>query len=148
MARLAARAKLLYYPTPASVVDKISSYFHATAPYRVCDPCAGTGEALTGLVTGIGQADVETWGIELSYSRAAEAEEKLDKVLPVSFYSVRWGSRTTSMIFNNPPYDWSQREDTGGRKIRHERLFVIESTPRLVDGGHQIIIIPQEHVGR
>ncbi len=95
---------------------------------------------MTQLVANIGQADVETWEIELSYSRTAEAEKQLDKVLPISFYNARWGNRTTSMIFNNPPYDWSQREDTDGRKIRHERLFVIQSTPKLVDGGHQIII--------
>jgi len=52
----------------------------------------------------------ETWGVELSNSRAAQAAQVLDHVLPTSFYAMtpsKWSSASIGLLFNNPPYDWS-----------------------------------------
>jgi hypothetical protein len=146
MARLEAQSKLLYYPTPDWVVALIASHFTArAAKIRLVDPCCGTGAALQQLTQQLKTPTVsmETWGIELSYSRAVEATQVLDVVLPASFYAVNWSDRSVSIAFNNPPYDWSDQTDEKGRKVRHELLFVQQVTPRLVVGGHQVIIVPR-----
>ena len=46
MARLEAQSKLLYYPTPPSVVELVASWFRAEGTTRLVDPCCGKGEAL------------------------------------------------------------------------------------------------------
>lgn len=153
MARLEAQSKLLYYPTPNSVVDLIATWFKVDHPVRLADPCCGTGEALRRFADTLG-VKVETWGIELSNSRAAQAAQVLDHVLPTSFYAMtpsRWSSASVGLVFNNPPYDWSdivERDEKGReRRIRHELLFVENVTRKIVSGGHQVIIIPRAILG-
>jgi len=115
MARLEAQSKLLYYPTPNSVVDLLSTWFKVTQPVRLADPCCGTGEALRRFANGLGmQFPVETWGVELSYSRAQEAAKVLDRVLPISFYSLttsKWSPASVGLVWNNAPYDWSEFQE-------------------------------------
>ena len=130
MARLEAQSKLLYYPTPLSVVDLITTWFKADHPVRLADPCCGTGEALRLFADVLG-VKTETWGVELSHSRAAQAAQVLDHVLPTSFYAMtpsKWSSASVGLVFNNPPYDWSdivERDEKGReRRVRHE-LFVV-----------------------
>jgi len=153
MARLEAQSKLLYYPTPIGIVDLIATWFKADYPVRLADPCCGTGEALRLLADVLG-VKAETWGVELSNSRAAEAARTLDHVLPTSFYAMtpsRWSSASVGLVFNNPPYDWSdivERDEKGReRRIRHELLFVENVTRKIVSGGHQVIIVPRAILG-
>src|SRR5512135_942397 len=97
MARLEAQSKLLYYPTPDWAVALIASHFTArAAKIRLVDPCCGTGAALQRFTQQLKTPTVsmEAWGIELSYSRAAEATQVLDVVLPASFYAVNWSDRS------------------------------------------------------
>ena len=54
MARLEAQSKLLYYPTPNSIVDLIATWFKADHPVRLADPCCGTGEALRRFADSLG----------------------------------------------------------------------------------------------
>ena len=76
MARLEAQSKLLYYPTPPSVVETIATWFKSEGKTRLVDPCCGKGEALAQFARLI-DPEAETWGVEISYSRAAEAKEVL-----------------------------------------------------------------------
>lgn len=149
MARLEAQSKLLYYPTPPSVVELISSWFSAQEKTRLVDPCCGKGEALAQFASLV-NPEAETWGIEISYSRALQAKAALNTVLSTSFYEMRppsrWSNGSVSLAFNNPPYDWSTIEEVRNgqkRKVRHELLFIEGTTPKIVAGGHQIIIIPR-----
>jgi hypothetical protein len=153
MARLEARSKLLYYPTPNSIVDLIAAWFKADHPVRLADPCCGTGEALRRFSDALG-VKAETWGVELSNSRAAQAAQVLDHVLPTSFYAMtpsKWSSASVGLVFNNPPYDWSdivERDEKGReRRVRHELLFVENVTRKIVPTGHQIIIVPRAILG-
>jgi len=153
MARLEAQSKLLYYPTPESVVDTIATWFTTSGKTRLVDPCCGKGEALARFARMVG-GDPETWGIEISYSRALQARKLLNTVLPASFYDMRppsrWSNASVSLAINNPPYDWSSFEESKNgqkRKLRHETLFVEAVTPKLVPGGHQVIIVPRGILG-
>jgi len=153
MARLEAQSKLLYYPTPPSVVELIASWFKAEGTPRFVDPCCGKGQALAQFAQLV-NPEAETWGIEISYSRAQEAKQLLNTVLATSFYDVRppsrWTNGSVSLAFNNPPYDWSSFEEVRNgqkRKLRHEVLFIEGVTPKIVPGGHQVIIVPRGILG-
>ncbi len=155
MARLEAQTKLLYYPTPNRIAELLSHWFKVTGPVRLADPCCGTGDALRRFANGFGLAyPIETWGVELSHFRAAEAAKVLSRVLPTSFYllsSTKWSPGSVGLMFNNPPYDWSDWKeiDQNGneRRVRHELLFVEGATRKIVAGGHQVIIIPRGILG-
>jgi ubiquinone/menaquinone biosynthesis C-methylase UbiE len=95
MARLEAQSRLLYYPTPEVVTRLIASHFKAEKPVRLADPCCGTGEALRIFADTLG-VPAETWGVELSYSRAQAAARTLDRVLPASFYHVTWSPKASA----------------------------------------------------
>jgi predicted RNA methylase len=121
MARLQAKSKLLYYPTPISVAIFIATYFSTVGKkLRIVDPCCGTGDAIREIadrIVGAPGTEKTVLGIELSYARAEEAKKVIDRVLPVSFYNVAtanalWPQHSVSLLFNNPPYDWSEYEET------------------------------------
>ena len=126
MARLESQSKLLYYPTPEPIVETLATWFSGRGKkgmIRLVDPACGTGKALAQFASKLkmeGDSErsflTETWGIELSYARATQAEQVLDRVIPASFYELRapgaWPAQSVSLIFNNPPYDWSVRQFT------------------------------------
>jgi hypothetical protein len=144
MARLESQSKLLYYPTPNAIAETIASWFSAPRKTRLADPCCGTGEALMRFSQGFKEA--ERIGIELSYSRSEQAAQVLDKVLPTSFYTATWSVQSVGLMFNNPPYDWSQYGETvngQSRSVRHEVMFVERARDKIVVGGHHAIIIPR-----
>jgi hypothetical protein len=68
-----------YYPTPASLLDAISSYLNSdpAGVTRLLDPCCGEGEALAHIAARLDAS--ETWGAELSPARAAIAANVLTK---------------------------------------------------------------------
>lgn len=153
MARLEAQSKLLYYPTPPFVVELIASWFKTEGKPRLVDPCCGKGEALAQFAKLV-SPEAETWGIEISYSRTQEAKQLLNTVLATSFYDMRspsrWTNGSVSFAFNNPPYDWSAFDEIRNnqkRKLRHEVLFIEGVTPKIVPGGHQVIIVPRGILG-
>jgi hypothetical protein len=144
MARLESQSKLGFYPSPEGIPEMIASWFSAPDPYRLADPCCADGWAVNQFKGTLGQ-DAETWGIELSPGRAKQARSVLDVVLPTDFYTVRWEARSTSFIYNNPPYDYSFRLDhETNKRIRHEHLFPTWCSHYLTSGGHQVIIIPRD----
>jgi hypothetical protein len=150
MARQESQSKLLYYPTPPMVVELIATWLSAGQGLtRLADPCVGQGEALHTLAGQISTGGnfhggkLETWGIELSYARAEIAAKVIDTVLPTSFYATSWAPRSVSLVWNNPPYDWSDTVDEKGKRMRHEALFATKCTPKLVDGGIHVLIVPQ-----
>lgn len=144
MARQEAQSKLLYYPTPLEMVTMIATWLKAgDGLMRYADPCVGEGEALRALVDQVGGATKETWGVELSYSRAEKAASVIDAVLPTSFYAASWEEDSASVVLDNPPYDWSEWRDENGKRMRHEVLFAQKVTPKLVAGGVHVLIVPQ-----
>jgi len=147
MARLASKADLGYVPTPEGLPAVIASWFTANGPIRVADPASGPAEALKDFSDTF-DVPVEKWAVELSTYRAEEARANADAVLAASFYNVTWGARSVSLVYNNPPYDESNKRDPNtGRYARHEQRFMMDCTPRIVPGGHQVGIVPRKMLG-
>jgi hypothetical protein len=77
MARLQSQSTLLYYPTPVSIAETLATWFTAPNRTRIADPCCGTGEALVHFSQGF---NTERIGVELSYSRASQAEKVVEQI--------------------------------------------------------------------
>ena len=107
MARLAAKEKGLFYPTPMEEIELILARLKAERGGRALDPCCGDGKPLQRLGDALG---LTTFGIELNERRAEEASARLDLVLsgPRELAAIEG---TFGLIFNNPPYD--ERVDAG-----------------------------------
>jgi len=144
--RLEGQTKLGYYPTPLSQVDLIATWLQfdrgGEVKTRLLDPCAGKGEALAHLAA-LTDTDTETFGIELSDTRAQAAEQVLDHVINAAFEHAVLTEETFSLIFLNPPYDGETM--TGGGK-RLEYVFLKNATPLLVRSGVLVYIIPETRV--
>jgi len=141
--RLAGQEKMGYYPTPLSQVTLIAPWLEVEPGklVRLLDPCAGEGEALEALTQALAErgARVETWGVELSPSRAEKAVAHLDRVIPTDWEQTHVRDDTVSLCFLNPPYDFEGLGDSR----RQELTFLKSSTPTLVPGGVLVYIIPE-----
>lgn len=138
--RLAARAKAGFYPTPPSVVERITGWIKASPEpierpglLRILDPCCGLGDPLERIAAHTG---AESYGIELDRNRAAISREKLSFVLRADALTARVSAESFSLLFLNPPYDQDER-----RRLEHR--FLVHSTPWLVPRGLLVYIIPQ-----
>lgn len=149
MARLAAIAKGLYYPTPLRMVELIAEHIQVYGVRQggvVLDPCCGTGEAVKRLVDVLNMRfHTDGWfaqGIELSEARTNEAKEILGKMNVVNaaleqISEVPRRSQHADILFLNPPYDI-----VGGQ--REEIRFLRMALPFLnKDNGVLIYIVPR-----
>ncbi|MCB0176455.1 MAG: hypothetical protein KDJ97_38510, partial [Anaerolineae bacterium] len=132
MARLRAKEKILFYPTPLSVVEVIATNV-ATAGGRLFDPCCGDGRPAHLLGQRLG---LTTYGVELHPDRAAQAAQRLDHCLTGAREFLVTEPRF-NLIFSNPPYD---QELGGGRmEVTHIQLDLELLRP----GGLGIWVIPE-----
>ncbi len=143
IARIEAQSKLGYYPIPDTQLPLILTWLQLPAAdlVRALDPCCGKGEALAYLAHGLGR--VTTYGIELSYSRADEAERLLDHILTTGFENAVLTDGTFSFCLLNPPHD-GETATGGGERL--EGRFLLSTTPLLCENGVLVYIIPETRV--
>ena len=138
--RLEGQAKLGYYPTPDLTLQLIPTWLTSEedGPRRVFDPCCGKGEALAAIAS---VHPAETYGIELSDSRAQAAHTRLGNVFNCAYENAVTTVGSYSLILLNPPYDGESF--TGGGK-RMEEIFLVNlpTTKLLVVGGVLVYLIP------
>ncbi|MEW5957715.1 MAG: DUF6094 domain-containing protein [Chloroflexota bacterium] len=140
MARLAAKKKALFYPTPLEIVELIAG--NITPAVRdspdegmgsILDPCCGTGEPLAVLGNHL---NLLTYGNELHPARFAQAKTRLDHCLNgAREFLVVEGQ--FNVIFNNPPYD----QALGGRRMEVDHIRA--DLELLMPGGLGIWVIPE-----
>ena len=140
--RLAAQAKMGYYPTPSLVVSLISDILTRNGPgkIRIIDPCAGEGIALKEIGQGL---QSETYGIELDTYRGRIAKENLTRCLITDYDSTRISNHVFSLLYLNPPYDWTIKNDEVSRSERSERTFLRNTIRYLMPTGVLVYLIPQ-----
>ena len=145
--RLAAQAKMGYYPTPASVVSRISDILvrEGTGTIRLLDPCAGEGDA----IKHIGEAlKGETYGIELDKDRGRRARENLTQCLITDYETTRISNQAFSLLYLNPPYDWAIKNDEVSASERYERTFLRNTIKYLISNGILVYLIPQSRLDK
>ncbi|MEW6418568.1 MAG: DUF6094 domain-containing protein [Nitrospirota bacterium] len=148
MARLAAEAKMGFYPTPERSLQEINRWIEIEGGYRhtqsngqdgcvfhLLDPCCGNGEALQSVVRY--PYKTVTWGIELDIERAMEASNNLDTVIQCSIFDARVNPLgSMGLLWLNPPYSTEDRE-------RVEMKFLKHSMKWLVSDGVLVFIVPE-----
>ena len=137
--RLMNHVRMGYYPTDPENIDRIvdTLRFPAGSTTNLLDPCCGCGKALRQIAEG---NNCYAYGVELDELRAEEAQTRLTRVGVGSFFHSRISSEAFHLLFLNPPYLSVMTE--GGARTRHEKRFLIESMPHLMQGGVLIYVIP------
>lgn len=133
MARLAAKEKVLFYPTPLEIMASVASNLTSVGPGRMIDPCCGTGEPLALLGERLGWP---TYGNELHPERYAVARTRLDHCLNGAreFLDVEG---QFDLLFDNPPYD----QALGGERM--ETAHIRHDLTLLASGGVGIWVIAE-----
>ena len=148
--RLAAQAKMGYYPTPQNVTDIIKNYLKpGNGIIKILDPCAGEGKALR--IIG-DHLKAETYGIEIDLHRGRNAKRFLTRVLVTDYQKAKISKDAFSLLWLNPPYDWSVTSGDIQKSERYERIFLRDTIKYLIPGGILVYLIPQNrldgHVAR
>lgn len=143
--RLAAQAKMGYYPTPETVTPIIARYLKRgkEGRIRILDPCAGTGAALKQIGDCL---KAETFGIEVDLDRGNQAKEVLTTCLVTDYQNTRISNGAFSLLWLNPPYDWAARNSDIERSERYERTFLRDCVSYLCPGGILVYLIPQKRL--
>ena len=137
--RLMNNVRMGYYPTDPENVGHIlhGLKFPEGVTTNLLDPCCGCGKALRQLAEG---NNCFAYGVELDEARAEEAQTRLTRVGVGSFFHSRISSEAFHLLFLNPPYLSVISE--GGGRTRHEKRFLVESLPHLMQDGVLIYVIP------
>jgi len=140
--RLAAQAKMGFYPTPESLTPVIAKYLKRPKDglIRTLDPCAGEG--LTIQLIGK-HLKAETYGIEIDLKRGERAKRILTKCLVTDYQNTKISNHAFSLLWLNPPYDWAVRNTELEGSERFERTFLRDCIPYLCAEGVLIYLIPQ-----
>ena len=143
--RLAAQAKMGYYPTPENVTSIIASYLKRQRDglIRILDPCAGEGTAIKTIGDHL---NAETYGIELDIERGSRAKDLLTKCIVTDYQNTRISHRSFSLLWLNPPYDWGARNSDLEKSERSERTFLRDCIPYLCSRGLLVYLIPQQRL--
>ncbi len=145
--RLAAQAKMGYYPTPPSVGSLVTDILirNGKGNIRLLDPCAGEGTALKQ----IGEMlSAETYGIELDTERGSIAKQILTQCLITDYTATRISNQAFSVLYLNPPYDWAIRNDEVSASERYERTFLRNTVRYLIPNGVLVYLIPQKRLDK
>jgi hypothetical protein len=141
--RLAAQAKLGFYPAPPEAVSLAWQYL---APpdntFAMLDPCTGQGAAIRQIHQALGGA---VYAIELDEGRAADVKAALPDatiLARASFFGVSCTPGSFSFVWCNPPFD-----DEIGGGYRTEHTFLVRATGWLKAGGILALVCP-EHVAK
>jgi len=141
--RLEGKIKMGYYPTPLSVVERISSFLKLPQDnVNILDPCCGEGLALKKLAEGI---NATTYGIELDEHRAKQAKSNLDRIITGSYEDSKISNNAFSCLLLNPPYDWEIHSDDADSE-RKEKTFLKDTVKYLQPSGTLVYIIPQHRL--
>ena len=143
--RLAAQAKMGYYPSPEGVTEIIMKYLKRECQglIKILDPCAGEGTAL--YIIGK-HLQAETYGIEIDLERGGKARDILTRFLVTDYQNTRISHKSFSLLWLNPPYDWSAPVGEIEKSERYERIFLRDCIPYLCAGGILVYLIPQRRL--
>lgn len=134
MARLGAKEKALFYPTPLNVMDLIvSNLSYLGGRATILDPCAGTGEPLAYLAEHL---SLISYGNELDPGRYEQVKSRVLHCLsgPRELLTIEG---QFNILFDNPPYDQS----LGGERMEMEHIRL--DLELLVADGLGIWILPE-----
>jgi hypothetical protein len=144
--RIAAAEKMGYYPTPPTTLEYIARLLRPATKggsFRFLDPCAGQGEALSQVAAALQNqgTQVQTYGVELSDTRAPLAADVLDQCICADWADITCSHKSISLLWLNPPYD-DEVGEKETRKRRLEYIFLQNTLKVLQSGGLLVYLVP------
>ncbi len=137
--RMAGRERLGFYPLPLAEAQRIRKFLQfPVVPCAAVDPCIGDGAAFAAITA---DAPVERYGVELDSYRAAQASAVTDHIVQGSCLDAHCPAESFSLLYLNPPYDWSIGES---RSERVEAVLLAHTYRWLKPGGILVLVIPGE----
>ena len=140
-------AKYGYYPTDCETLAAIEAHLScADAHVRAFDPCCGEGAALYEVCQHLQSFGTrcETYGIELDPYRAQHAKTVLSHCIHSNIEDTLLQHKGVGLLFLNPPYGNSTKEDLGTEKTqRLEVMFFDKTLHTLQDNGVLVLIVPE-----
>jgi hypothetical protein len=140
--RLAAQAKMGYYPLPESVIPEIAKHLSVagSSDIRILDPCAGQGVAIKGLSEALSIPQSNVYCVELHEGRgndirALMPEAKVVAPCPFNGTMISWHS--FSAVYCNPPFD---DQLGGGGREETNFLYVLQNL--MVTNGVLVLVAP------
>lgn len=150
--RLAAQAKMGYYPVNPKTLSFITSKLTVNDPTKcmILDPCCGEGRALEYLATRLGVPRENTFGVELDDKRAEDSKQCVGTVLNASFFGTRIIPYDGfSLAWVNPPYeDEAKQADNSDHNRQLEVAFINRAAYHLVPGGVMLLHMPIDRITR
>jgi len=139
--RLAAQAKMGYYPTPDRVTQIIIKHLTRKQDgiIRILDPCAGEGTAVN--IVG-NHLKAQTYGIEIDLERGRKAKEIMTKCLVTDYSNTKISRSAFSLLYLNPPYDWAAKDYDIAASERYEKIFLRNTFYYLCPRGILVYLIP------
>src|SRR5690348_5203762 len=139
--RIAARAKLGFYPLPLPEAERIRGFL--AFPDKQCcalDPCVGEGAAFAEIAAG---DKVLRYGVELDAGRTEQARAKGIETIRGNCFDVQCPVESFSLIYLNPPYDW----EIGEEKSQRMEKLVLEHVYRwLKPLGVLVLVVPAKRI--
>jgi Uncharacterised methyltransferase family (DUF6094) len=139
--RFSGKSRLGFYPLPPSEAQRIRRFL--VFPENPCaglDPCIGDGVAFEAISSGTGML---RYGIELDAYRAQQARERIPNTIQANTLEVHCPAESLSLLFENPPYDWTLGSAEGRRT---EQVFLSHTYRWLKPGGVLVFVIPGERL--
>ncbi|WP_245805935.1 DUF6094 domain-containing protein [Bacillus alkalicellulosilyticus] len=108
------------------------------------DPTCGEGEILHHIASSLRteERNITTYGVELDKSRASKASEVLTHCINAPIESMVVSNDAVSMLFLNPPYDFSMKGLGDDHAERKEWTELIRNVRYLKENGLLVYIIP------
>ena len=143
--RLAAQVKGGFYPAHEKAVAVAADFLQAPVreTFAILDPCAGDGTAIRQLGELLGCQPTMIHAIELDDSRSDTIHAALPEahiLAPADFFGCRASYGSLSLIWLNPPFDYSYR----GYRVEEE--FLWRATEWLMTGGVMALVCPEDVV--
>lgn len=139
--RSSARAKLGYYPLPASEGARLRKLLiFPPEGASALDPCVGTGAAFHQLTEG---ANVHRMGVELDADRSRQANDSEIETIYGNLFGAHAKAESFSFLYLNPPYD----SEIGSIDNRRMEFLFLEHTYRwLVPGGVLLMVVQHKQL--
>jgi 16S rRNA G966 N2-methylase RsmD len=150
MARLASQANSGYVPLPVEAAALIATYIaNVTDGQRVCDPCAGEGQAIGIIATALGILAEQVFCNEINDARARACTQHSAHVLSCdTLKSLQSTPNAFQMAYINPPFDSDGAEEGGGRLEPKFFRRIVEAGGWVQPGGLVVIVTPQDILAR
>src|SRR5260221_5644067 len=149
--RQAGQANMGFYPCPPDVVEMIASHIIPPAQGRrvaIVDPCCGEGAAIMQLRSLLGEEHTHTYGVDVREDNGAVC-----RTLPFTQFvradaleGIDWERFAYDVIWFNPPYDWTDREDENKREEMRFFNQLIKSRRITKPYALFIGILPRKHM--